>query len=620
MIRPLILLIWSITAGCCTTALAQSTFTKISQAPAANNPTEPSDLTIVNNRILYESAASPTEDKLMSSDGTAAGTVEIMRYEPYVSHGTGISFYPFSRVSNRILFARQTPTTLGLWATDGTPQGTEQLTAVSSVYYNASYFFTRNNKLYFINESNAGVHLIETDGTNAGTAIIKTFCTGGADCFVQTAFEAFKIADKGVFFIGTPSTGQEPWITDGTAAGTRCLEIVPGAASSTSRPYVNGVTMNGKLYFGADGGTGEELFVTDGLTTPTKLLEINPTVGNNVHNVHAAPNSFFTYNNKTYFMADNYTNGQEMWVTDGTAAGTMMLKDIAPGRTESGTIPHFYVVNNKVLYQLSSTDYQQPNKCDIYSTDSTPAGTSKITNWNYVFDAFVPRIVYNNKLYFIATHTTGTHLYMTDGTAAGTTLVKTLNTSAQNQDLAVANSAKFQLIGTKFYFLCLPTGSTVAQLWESDGTGAGTKAVTLQAPVVVAAANDVRIYELVQLNNAVFYSANYNTTTNELWRFAPTLPVGFDNPLLSNATFTVYPNPSTGEFCLSANSDFAATADYTTPLSIQITSLTGQNIQTIKTVNLPYTLNLAALPNGIYFAKIQTSTGKLFTQKLLVQK
>jgi ELWxxDGT repeat protein len=63
--------------------------------------------------------------------------------------------------------------------------------------------------------------------------------------------------------------------------------------------------------------------------------------------------------------------------------------------------------------------------------------------------------------------TTGSELFLTDGTAAGTTLLKDINTisSADPQNLVV--------VGGVSYFTA-NDGRTGRELWKSDGTAAGT--------------------------------------------------------------------------------------------------------------------------------------------------
>ena len=42
-----------------------------------------------------------------------------------------------------------------------------------------------------------------------------------------------------------------------------------------------------------------------------------------------------TINNRVIYFADNKTNGREPWVSDGTPAGSFLLRDINPGITGS---------------------------------------------------------------------------------------------------------------------------------------------------------------------------------------------------------------------------------------------------------------------------------------------
>ena len=52
--------------------------------------------------------------------------------------------------------------------------------------------------------------------------------------------------------------------------------------------------------------------------------------------------------NKLVFQANNSTHGTELWISDGTEAGTVMLKDIAPGDRSSSSNPRAFLSYNRV--------------------------------------------------------------------------------------------------------------------------------------------------------------------------------------------------------------------------------------------------------------------------------
>ena len=87
----------------------------------------------------------------------------------------------------------------------------------------------------------------------------------------------------------------------------------------------------GYLYFTADDGvSGVELWRSDGTAAGTFMVrDIYP------GSESAEPSEFTALGNRIYFVADDGLSGQEVWTSDGTEAGTMMVSDLRPGSDSS---------------------------------------------------------------------------------------------------------------------------------------------------------------------------------------------------------------------------------------------------------------------------------------------
>src|SRR3954454_2843229 len=64
--------------------------------------------------------------------------------------------------------------------------------------------------------------------------------------------------------------------------------------------------------------------------TPQMVLDINPTT------LSLNPTQLTAVGSLSYFVADDGIHGQELWKSDGTAAGTTLVKDIYPGSGWTG--------------------------------------------------------------------------------------------------------------------------------------------------------------------------------------------------------------------------------------------------------------------------------------------
>ena len=143
-------------------------------------------------------------------------------------------------------------------------------------------------------------------------------------------------------------------------------DIYPGSNKSEILMY--GV-VNGKLLMRAnDGVAGAELWSTDGTEAGTTLLkDILP--GNNSALFSSVTSAVFQ--NYLFFSADNSTRGNELWISDGTTAGTIMHTDIRPGAASSN--PNGFTLIGNTMFFFAETGSAGR---ELWKYDLTPLSAS----------------------------------------------------------------------------------------------------------------------------------------------------------------------------------------------------------------------------------------------------
>ncbi|MGL6045617.1 MAG: Ig-like domain-containing protein [Vogesella sp.] len=349
-----------------------------------------------NGKALFQANNGTTGSELWVTDGSTAGTIMLKDLIPgsTPSHPT---INGMARLGNgKVVFA---PNGGELWITDGTVAGTVQLKDLDTASSTASFYGNVTASKEW------GYHppIIGADFTNIGDG-------------------------KVIFQAKTSKNGVELWITDGTASGTRLLaDIAPNTQSSNPGGFTN--LGNGKTLFYADNGTnGSELWVTDGTTAGTKMVkDISPIDS-------SSPYSFTSMGNgKALFMATTQQYGRELWVTDGTDAGTTLVKDITPG-TASSQPATLYEMNDLTAIgngkYLFSAIQSASGTSAVWVTDGTTAGTVMLKDldvgvnagWQYGV-GYYPNSPYmftplgnGYALFAGATPAKGRELWITDGT------------------------------------------------------------------------------------------------------------------------------------------------------------------------------------------------------------
>ena len=307
------------------------------------------------------------------------------------------------------------------------------------------------------------------------------------------------------------AVGGMLWKTDGTAAGTVRVQD-----SNTAISFAYGFTeFNGAFYFQADDNVnGFELWKTDGTDIGTVLVkDINPAAG--VATFHYRFADFTVYNDALYFQANDGVNGFELWKSDGTAAGTVMVRDINAA-TGAGSFPTDFTVYNGALFFSAADD---ANGAKLWKTDGTAAGTMLVkdiiiaTGTSFLPDDFSRGFpVFNGALYFTAQ---GGGLWKTDGTAAGTVRVEDINTVIGWLSTNLYNG--FAVFNGALY-VPADDGVIGRELWKTDGTSAGTALVKDINTENGGRRSDYLFNEFSVLDGALYFQSRDNVNGSRIWR------------------------------------------------------------------------------------------------------
>jgi ELWxxDGT repeat protein len=409
-----------------------------------------------------------------------------------------------------------------LWRTDGTVEGTLKLMDTRTWPEQLTVFA---GSVYFAGGDEAhGVELWKSDGTSAGTVLVKDILPGPDSSHPRGTRDRFAVRGDAFYFAATDGVhGIELWRSDGTDGGTVMLrDINPGAGDSYPTGFA---ALGSELFFqarSATGGSGE-LWKTDGTSVGTvrvsdrvRVLLADPLDSSGLPVVPLTP-----LGGSLFFMGSGDMSGTGLWKTDGTADGTVKVKDLgAAGRTGFG------VLNGTLLFGITRFDAAQSLRHDeLWRSDGSAEGTAIVKPvgivpcagpWPLVYP------VYGGALYFCArdcgvTNTTplppnvvpnlcpgltehGVQLWKTDGTAEGTVRVTDID---RVSDPALGG---FTVHGGALYF------TIDRSLWKTDGTATGTTRVS---PEGVALAS----YEgVVPFDGALYFAGSDEASGLEVWK------------------------------------------------------------------------------------------------------
>ena len=410
------------------------------------------------------------------------------------------------------------------------------------VHVGSTTFFAAEDATY-------GRELWKTDGTAQGTSLVKDIRPGSASSdpgeLVDLNGALFFVADDGV-------NGKELWKSDGTPEGTSLVtDIRPGSGSSDPGELVD---LNGTLFFVADDGVnGRELWKSDGTAEGTVLVrDIFPgtyTNGDGTYPNASDPQDLVNLNGTLFFTADDGASGRELWKSDGTEAGTVLVKDLFPG-----TYPYYDNGNYEgerpnasgpdkltaVDGQLFFIARDEIHGTELWKSDGTEAGTALVKDIYEGTDDGLSQSDWlknvDGTLFFTAAEAlNGRELWKSDGTAAGTVMVKDISPGGHWYDEYIdgiwvtgytpdSSSPQEPVNVSGMLFFSADNGVNGRELWKSDGTAAGTVMVKDVFPGSVydpSSSSDVpnssSPQHLTEVGGKLYFAAADATSGRELW-------------------------------------------------------------------------------------------------------
>lgn len=519
----------------------------------------------------------------------------------------------------------------GLWVTDGTDNGTTPLVEGLIPSFHARLTTINDLCYFYTKDGDAPNALWRSDGTTAGTSVFYDFGAGNFWNFSAP----IPVGDR--FAVGTfPENAPAGtlWISD--TAHTTLFEVpVPGVKSTheskllefqdnlfvitqdddasnsstiweidlsdlsfepiytftnLTEPYILRFcgASNEHIYLHLEHQEdGKQYWTTDGTAAGTQFIkEYTPPEDSFflTTSIYSFPQS-----NRVLFSVKDSLHGIELWVSDGTEAGTQILKDINPEGSSMYSYEHDLHYLNGHYYFLG---YDPINKSQLWRTDGTPDNTEMVTNEpnSYPYPIFTSAnrpVVVNDLLFFLLPMTASDGMIMrTDGTPAGTfSLIDEYNT--------VGSIARFVSLSDSLMIFAHHAPGFGYELWKTDGNeSAIIKDIAQGSSNGISNCADLWI---ATGKDRILFRANDGVKGIEPWILDFELPVHTVNRP-KQTEITVFPNPARQEVFIPLSDQ--ATIDIFNSAGVLV--LTKEAL-----INQP--LDISGLPPGVYVLKARQS-------------
>ena len=454
----------------------------------------------------------------------------------------------------------------------GSASGMDQVNSSNSYGFRV----LNGNSYFFADDGLHGLELWKTDGTAAGTVMVRDINIGAGG--YSGKFTSEFPLNGNIVFYANDGTGFDLWKTDGTAQGTVKISnnkfvAIPYLGSSVQKNTF--VVSNNKMFFFVN----QALQVLDGTTFSVSSLESNGS--------WTPANPLIAFQNQIYFFRQT-GNIASLWSTDGTLTNTRLIKNNLYTAAYNGNtyLPVRSAVSLNCMYiEMKLTTKGTYYTSELWKSDGTGPGTEIIKAFNSQLNDM---LFIKDKLYFSAfLDNLSNGIWVSDGTTDNTTLLYSFNLSTYTSFGGMTIwSSSFKNLNDSLIFYKNPGYGNNA-VFSTNGTLTGTKKIL-----------DLNFVNDIFVDSTVAYVYN----GYDIYRYPAYVATAIEE-IPNNNEISIYPNPTSDFIKIDSPSNF----------TVKIYNLTGQKLLTVQDQKI---INLEKYQPGIYFVNIEIGKENI-TRKLI---
>lgn len=397
---------------------------------------------------------------------------------------TSLYWSKWAAIDDRLVFAASADEGGGLWVTSGEVREPVFLAPLS-----VTAMASAGGVAYLgVTDAEQRPEIWRTDGTVEGTVRVSALAAGAPTGRVL----APAVVNGLLFFwVSTPGAPTSLWTSDGTEAGTRRLGEIGLAWTWPTLSFAAAV--EGRLFFASGDANGSTLWVSDGTANGTiPLMRRRDPISSSVRELFALPD-------RLYFDGTDEL-GTELWESDGTEGGTRRLADVRGGTGSSS--PRGFTLFGARTWFFAFAEGQRR----LYSTNGNRWETTAVTTTDRgALVTIPPRPVatHDSILYLASVSPQGGALMRLPAGSTTTEVVKAVPAGSDPVMISFDDGAAF--LGSS-------GASSTGLVYVSDGTTAGTHA-----------ASDVRVRSgwrarrLLAATGRTLLFAGSNATKRGVW-------------------------------------------------------------------------------------------------------